>query len=69
MDFHRDIYGEEIAVFFRDRIRDERKFKNVQELVRQIGKDAQFSREAKLPVRREAASAGQDPAAAGGSTG
>jgi riboflavin kinase/FMN adenylyltransferase len=69
MDFHRDIYGEEIAVFFRDRIRDERKFKNVQELVRQIEKDVQFSREAKLPVRKEAACAGQDPAAAEGSTG
>jgi len=69
MDFHRDIYGEEIALFFRDRIRDERKFKNVRELVRQIEKDVRFSREAKLPGRREAACAGQDPAAAGGSTG
>ncbi len=54
MDFHRNLYGEEISVFFRDRIRDERKFRNVQDLVRQIEKDVQFSREAKLPVRREA---------------
>lgn len=66
MDFHRDIYGEDISVFFRDRIRDERKFKSVRELVRQIEKDVQFAREAKLPVRREADCAGQDSAAAGG---
>jgi riboflavin kinase/FMN adenylyltransferase len=66
MDFHRDIYGENIAVYFRDRIRDERKFKSVQELVRQIEKDVQYAREAKLPVRREEACAGQDQAAARG---
>jgi riboflavin kinase/FMN adenylyltransferase len=68
MDFHRDIYGEEVAVFFRDRIRDERKFKSVQELVRQIEKDVQYAREAKLPARREAACTEQNPAAAGGRT-
>ncbi len=67
MDFDRDIYGEEISVFFRDRIRDERKFKSVRELVRQIGKDVQYAREAKLPVRREAADAERNSAAAGGS--
>jgi len=67
MDFDRDIYGEEISVLFRDRIRDERKFKSVRELVRQIGKDVQYAREAKLPVRREAADAERNPAAAGGS--
>ncbi|MGA7104863.1 MAG: riboflavin kinase, partial [Candidatus Deferrimicrobiaceae bacterium] len=66
MDFHRDIYGENIAVYFRDRIRDERKFKSVQELVRQIEKDVQYAREAKLPVRRVEACAGQDPAATRG---
>jgi len=68
MDFHRDIYGEEIAVFFRDRIRDERKFKTVQDLVRQIEKDVQYGREAKLPRRREAVCAEKNPAAAGGGT-
>ena len=66
MDFHRDIYGENIAVYFRDRIRDERKFKSVQELVRQIEKDVQYAREAKLPVRRVEACAGKDPAATRG---
>lgn len=66
MDFHRDIYGEEISVFFRDRIRDERKFRSVRELVRQIEKDVQFAREAKLPVRREADCTERNSAAAGG---
>ncbi|MGZ9163123.1 MAG: bifunctional riboflavin kinase/FAD synthetase [Candidatus Deferrimicrobiaceae bacterium] len=68
MDFHRDLYGEEIAVHFRDRIRDERKFKSVQELVRQIEKDVQYAREAKLTRRKEPACAERNPAAAGGST-
>ena len=67
MDFHRDIYGEEVAVYFRDRIRDERKFKRVQDLVRQIEKDVQYAREARLPGRWEAACA-ENPAAAGGGT-
>jgi riboflavin kinase/FMN adenylyltransferase len=67
MDFDRDIYGEEISVFFRDRIRDERKFKSVRDLVRQIGKDVQYAREAKLPVRREADVAKRNSAAASGS--
>lgn len=68
MDFHRDIYGEKIAVYFRDRIRDERKFKSVQELVRQIEKDVQYAREAKLPGRKLEVCGGRNPAAAGGST-
>ena len=68
MDFHRDIYGETMSVYFRDRIRDERKFKSVQELVRQIEKDVQYAREAKLPVRKAEARDGRNPAAAGGST-
>ncbi|MGA6993661.1 MAG: bifunctional riboflavin kinase/FAD synthetase [Candidatus Deferrimicrobiaceae bacterium] len=69
MDFHRDIYGEKIAVYFRDRIRDERKFKSVRELVRQIEKDVRYAREAKLPVGWVAACDGRNPAAAGGGTG
>ncbi len=68
MDFHRDIYGEEIAVLFRDRIRDERKFRSVQDLVRQIEKDVQYAREAKLVVRKDGADARRSSAAAGGST-
>ena len=66
-DFDEDLYGEEIAVHFRDRIRDERKFKSVEELVRQIQQDVQYARGAKLPARKGAGKAGQDPKAAGGS--
>jgi len=39
-------------VYFRDRIRDERKFKSVDELVRQIQKDVEFARGAKMTVRK-----------------
>ena len=66
IDFDRDLYGETIGVLFRDRIRDERKFKSVDGLVRQIEKDVQFAREAKLPAEREPSCAGRDSAAAGG---
>jgi len=52
IDFQGDLYGQEIAVHFRDRVRDERKFKNVDELVRQIRKDVEFARGAKLTVRK-----------------
>jgi FAD synthase len=37
-----------MTVRFRDRIRDERKFKSVEELVRQIGKDVGYARSARL---------------------
>ena len=53
---------------FRDRIRDQRKFKSAQELVQQIEKDVQYAREAKLTLRKEPACAERKPAAAGGST-
>lgn len=45
LDFEGDLYGKAMSVSFRDRIRDERKFKNVDELARQIAKDAQYARE------------------------
>ncbi len=47
--FEGDLYGKEMTVWFRDRIRDERKFQSVDELVRQIDKDAEFARETKIP--------------------
>src|SRR5512139_2395403 len=54
LDFHGgDLYGQEMSVYFRDRIRDERKFKSVEELVRQIGKDVQYARSARFASRRE----------------
>ena len=52
IDFRGDLYGQEMAVYFRDRIRDERKFKSVDELVRQIGKDVEYARDAKMTVRK-----------------
>ncbi|GAB4228113.1 MAG: bifunctional riboflavin kinase/FAD synthetase [Deltaproteobacteria bacterium] len=53
-DFEGDLYGREMTVYFRDRIRDERKFRSVEELVRQIAKDARYARMARLPSRTPA---------------
>jgi len=44
LDFDGDLYGKAMSVSFRDRIRDERKFKSVDELARQIAKDVQYAR-------------------------
>ena len=54
LDFAGDLYGQDMTVRFRDRIRDERKFKNVEELVRQIEKDVGYARTAQLPTNPEA---------------
>ncbi len=48
LDFEGDLYGQDMTVRFRDRIRDERKFKSVEELVRQIEKDVGYARSARL---------------------
>jgi riboflavin kinase/FMN adenylyltransferase len=69
LDFDRDLYGQEVSVYFRDRIRDERKFKSVEELVRQIEKDVRYARGLKLPSRREAGGAATDAEAAGWTVG
>ncbi len=60
--FDGDLYGCEMKVWFRDRIRDERKFQSVDELVRQVGKDAEFARESAIPPWRETPGAGEAPA-------
>jgi riboflavin kinase/FMN adenylyltransferase len=39
IDFGDDIYGEKMRLYVIDKIRDERRFNNVEELVRQISKD------------------------------
>ena len=35
-DFNRDIYGQQITVYFKERLRDEKKFKNLEELKKQL---------------------------------
>lgn len=45
LDFAHDIYGEEIRVFFLKKIRDEKKFPSVNELIAQIGDDVQATKE------------------------
>ncbi len=52
LDFDRDLYGKTMAVAFRARVRDERKYKSVDELTRQIAKDVQFARQHGGSVRR-----------------
>lgn len=44
LDFDNDIYGDEISVQFVDRIRDEKKFDSVNELIEQIKNDVESSR-------------------------
>jgi riboflavin kinase/FMN adenylyltransferase len=44
-DFNRDIYGEQIAISFLRRLRDERKFDSLAELVEQLGKDRDEARQ------------------------
>ena len=43
-DFTGDIYGEEIKVSFYEKIRDEKKFSSVNELIEQISKDVDYRR-------------------------
>jgi len=64
LDFEGDLYGRQVAVYFRDRIRDERKFTRVEELVRQIARDVRYAREWHASGR-PAQRGGRPPAAAG----
>lgn len=45
LDFNRDIYGQQLTVTFETRLRAEKKFNGIQELIAQIGADAQAGRE------------------------
>ncbi len=45
LNFNEDIYGKEIKVYFIDRLRDEIKFNNINELVAQLKKDKKFAEE------------------------
>jgi len=44
-DFDRDIYGRRVSVRFLAKLRDEEKFASVDDLVVQMGRDAQQARE------------------------
>ncbi len=44
MDFHQNIYGEEIQVFFHEFIRPEKKFESVEALRRQVEQDKETAR-------------------------
>ncbi|KPL81524.1 bifunctional riboflavin kinase/FAD synthetase [Herpetosiphon geysericola] len=44
-DFNEDIYGRSLRVSFLQHIRGEQKFAGIEQLVAQIGRDAQFARE------------------------
>jgi riboflavin kinase / FMN adenylyltransferase len=44
LDFNEDIYGEEISLYFIGRIREERKFRSPDELVRQITSDVRTAK-------------------------
>jgi riboflavin kinase/FMN adenylyltransferase len=45
LGFKGDLYGETLRVRFVDRIRDERKFENVDQLVEQIRRDIEAARQ------------------------
>jgi riboflavin kinase / FMN adenylyltransferase len=45
LDFNRDIYGEEIQISFKRRIRDEIRFDSPTQLIQQIQKDIQWAQE------------------------
>jgi riboflavin kinase/FMN adenylyltransferase len=44
LDFERDIYGQQLGFSFETRLREEKKFNGIQELIAQIGADAQAGR-------------------------
>jgi riboflavin kinase/FMN adenylyltransferase len=44
-DFNEDVYGEEVRVYFRKKIRDERRFSGLEELQGQLAKDREVIRQ------------------------
>lgn len=45
IDFDKDLYGKEVAVFFMERIRDDVKFENIEQLKLQINMDIEVAKE------------------------
>ena len=50
LDFNNDIYDKEINVYFIDRIRDEVKFNNIEELITQLKKDKKYAEERNIEI-------------------
>ncbi|GAA0176875.1 bifunctional riboflavin kinase/FAD synthetase [Clostridium sediminicola] len=48
LDFNEYIYGEEVKIFFLERIRDEKKFGSLKKLAYQLGQDKSYAREKTL---------------------
>ncbi len=48
LDFSGDLYGERLRLFFRDRLRDERKFESIDELKAQLQRDRAQTQKMKL---------------------
>jgi riboflavin kinase/FMN adenylyltransferase len=44
LDFEGDLYGEEARVSFVERLRDDRQFSNVDDLIAQMGQDVEAAR-------------------------
>ncbi len=51
LDFYGDLYGKNIKVIFRRRLREETKFNSVNDLVEQIAKDVERAREEWLKIK------------------
>jgi riboflavin kinase/FMN adenylyltransferase len=44
LDFHQDVYGQQLEVTFLRKLRDEQRFANLEELRAQIGRDIESAR-------------------------
>ncbi len=51
LDFNTDIYGREVSVHFLRRLRDERRFSSIDELIEQLGKDRNLVRNEELGMK------------------
>lgn len=50
LGFHKEIYGESITIYFISRIRDEKKFPDLQGLINQLSKDKEYVIEQKTEI-------------------
>ncbi|MEJ5165980.1 MAG: riboflavin kinase, partial [Thermoanaerobaculia bacterium] len=50
IDFSKDVYGRDVEIFFYSKIRDQKKFKSVEELVKNIKEDIKKIKEMKKEI-------------------